>query len=231
MKRISLKLREALGLFFFFVCLLSVTVLFAAGNPPISGKVIGGYRLLPIAKTSDTLHFTVYRGDYIKFNFDDSIPDPVLIITDLAVEEKLPTSLDEAPYFKMKKPGSLAFSLGRMSGRIDVIEYQQPNYQEVTAKEASQRIENTRPLVLDVRTPFEYQRGHLEDSVLIPVQELQSRLGEISEYKNQDILIYCATGNRSTVASKILIDSGFKRILNLRRGIVGWGGSGYPVVR
>jgi rhodanese-related sulfurtransferase len=50
-------------------------------------------------------------------------------------------------------------------------------------------------------------------------------------YRNQDVLIYCATGNRSTVAAKILIDHGFKRIFNLRQGISGWEREQYPVVK
>ena len=66
---------------------------------------------------------------------------------------------------------------------------------------------------------------------MIPVRNLQTRLRELAPYKNQDILIYCATGNRSTVASKILIDNGFKRIYNMRYGISLWGRENYPVVR
>jgi len=82
---------------------------------------------------------------------------------------------------------------------------------------------------LDVRTHGEYKAGHIENATLIPVQELQSRIKELAEYKNQDILIYCATGNRSTVASKILIDDGFNRIINMRHGIYGWRMEEYPV--
>jgi rhodanese-related sulfurtransferase len=42
------------------------------------------------------------------------------------------------------------------------------------------------------------------------------------------ILIYCATGNRSTVASRILADLGFKRIYNLRYGVYDWARKGHP---
>jgi len=73
--------------------------------------------------------------------------------------------------------------------------------------------------------------GHLENSILIPVQELQSRINELRAYKNNNILIYCATGNRSTVASKILIDSGFMKISNLKNGIAEWAKGQYRVVR
>jgi rhodanese-related sulfurtransferase len=82
-----------------------------------------------------------------------------------------------------------------------------------------------------VRTPAEFKAGHLPHAVLIPVQELQRRIGELAAYRNKDILVYCATGNRSTVASKILIDQGFTNIANLRNGIVDWQRRNYPMTR
>jgi rhodanese-related sulfurtransferase len=203
----------------------------ALETSPVSGKIERGYRILPIEKTSAEVRLTVYRGDYIKFSFDPSVIEPLLRIPALRVEERLSDDLETAPYFKMKTAGTFAFSLGEVTGEITVIEYRQANYSEVTAEQAAELINNIHPLVLDVRTPAEYQMGHLENSVLIPVQELQSRLQEIEAHKNDDILIYCATGNRSTVAAKILIDAGFKRITNLRHGIAEWQGKNFPVVR
>ena len=70
-----------------------------------------------------------------------------------------------------------------------------------------------------------------KDSVLIPLQPLQARWKEIAGYKDKDVLIYCATGNRSSVAAKIQIDNGFKRICNLRQGISGWESEKNPVVQ
>jgi rhodanese-related sulfurtransferase len=60
---------------------------------------------------------------------------------------------------------------------------------------------------------------------------LTAKTKEISGHKDKDLLIYCATGNRSTVAAKILIDNGFKRIFNLRQGISGWKRDKHPVVQ
>ena len=218
------------------ICIVLLTPLVSAGrgldqNPPISGTIDGGYRIVAIKKTPDVVHLTVYRGDYIKFEVHHSISDPFLSIPDLAIETQLPRKVSEAPYFKMKKTGTFPFSLGEVKGSITVIEYQEPNYRAVTSSEAAELINNIQPLILDVRTRGEYKRGHIENTVLIPLQELQSRWKEISTYKNQDILIYCATGNRSTVASKILIDHGFKRIYNMRYGIKDWSKNRYPVVR
>lgn len=85
------------------------------------------------------------------------------------------------------------------------------------------------PIILDVRTPWEYEQGHLPEARLIPVQSLQNRVDELEEHKNRDILVYCRSGNRSTVASKLLIDEGFNRIYNLRYGILEWEQKGYSL--
>ena len=215
-------------LLFVVASLLSATMLFAK-SPVVSGKIIGGYRVLPVKASAETLHFVVYRGDYIKFDLDPTLVTPVLAIPDLEVQETLPASVEAAPYFKMKKSGTYAFTLGNRSGVIEVVDFDQPHYREVSAEQAQALINDITPLVLDVRTPREYQKGHLEGSLLIPLQELQARWPEIADYQNQDVLIYCATGNRSTVAAKILIDNGFRRIVNMRHGIVDWARHGYPV--
>jgi rhodanese-related sulfurtransferase len=131
----------------------------------------------------------------------------------------------------MKTPGTFAFSLGEVNGNIIVVNYQQARYREVSANEAAQLINIEHPLILDVRTPGEYSSGHLQNSVLIPVQELKGRLKELAAYKDREILIYCATGNRSTVASKILIDNDFKQIANMRHGIYDWVKKNHPVTR
>ena len=199
--------------------------------PPVSGTVVNGYRILDVQQAQGVAELKVYRGDYIKFKFDSSVQDALLSIPDLAIQKRLPGNLAEAPYFKMKTPGTFAFSLGDVGGKITVIDYRQASYREVTSREAADLIKNEGPIVLDVRTPNEYNRGHLHNSLLIPVQELQSRYKELGNHKEREILIYCATGNRSTVASKILIDSGFKHIVNMRGGIYDWHKNNYPVAR
>lgn len=200
-------------------------------NEAASGILVQGYRVLPVEHTAEDVNLVVYRGDYIKFDFNPNVGDPVLQIPELSVRQELATDLEKAPYFKMKTVGRFRFSLGDVAGHIQVIEYKQPNYREVDAREAAELLQNLNPLLLDVRTREEFNSGHIKNALLIPVQELQKRVGELSEYKHSDILIYCATGNRSTVASKILIDNGFKRIANLRYGIHGWVTSRYPVTK
>jgi rhodanese-related sulfurtransferase len=198
-------------------------------NIVISGELHDGYRVLRVQAETKNNHLTVYRGDYVKFQLQGFPDSADLTIPDLSVTSSLPATLSEAPYFKMKKTGRYPFTLGSAAGEIEVVEFLRPQYTEVSAQEANQLIQNLQPLILDVRTRPEYLQGHIDQAVLIPLQELQKRKTEVSQYRDEPVLIYCATGNRSTVASKILIDAGFKRIYNLRHGIAGWVREGLPV--
>lgn len=71
---------------------------------------------------------------------------------------------------------------------------------------------NDNLIILDVRTPAELDGplGHIDGVINIPVQELEDRLGELEEYKSNDIAVICRTGNRSGIATKILRQNGFK---------------------
>ncbi|MCG8634571.1 MAG: rhodanese-like domain-containing protein [Desulfobacterales bacterium] len=201
---------------------------FASGQ--VSGKLVNGFRVLDAGQLSASSELVVFRGDYIKFDIGKR-SSAVLSVPALDIEKQLIPDLSRTPYFKMKEVGVFDFFINESAGTLTVIEYSGAHYQKVSAKEAREIIRTFNPLVLDVRTPGEYAGGHLEDSILIPVQQLQARAGELADYKEEPILIYCATGNRSTVASKILIDRGFTRIFNLRKGIADWYKKGHPIVK
>ncbi len=91
---------------------------------------------------------------------------------------------------------------------------------------------DTSLVLLDVRTPEEYfgETGHLESSLLIPVQELQARLPELDGYRGKIIVAYCRTGRRSSQAADMLRAEGFS-VLNLTGGIVSWSEKMFPVTR
>ncbi len=197
----------------------------------VSGELKDGYRILKVDKNDEVQKFTVYRGDYIKFILPEGLSDPVAFFPTLKEKKQLNHDLESTQYFKMAQIGIHPFQIDAIKGEITVIEYQRTNYRELSSQEADAFIKADNPVILDVRTPKEYAMGHLENSILIPVQELQTRINELSAHKNNTILVYCATGNRSTVASKILIDSGFTKILNLKNGIAEWVKGQYRVVR
>lgn len=104
------------------------------------------------------------------------------------------------------------------------------DYGDVSVEEASQLIENNPGLViLDVRTVSEFDEGHIEGAINIPVNEVADRLSEIS--KDDDLLVYCRTGNRSGAAVGILEDAGYTRIYHMHEGISVWIQRGFPVVQ
>ncbi len=197
----------------------------------ISGFLKDGRRIIPVQSAQKELTLTVYRGDYIQFQLDPALGPVLLSIPDLSIKQELPADPAAAPHFKMITAGTFVFTLGSAKGTLTVIAYEGEGYRELTSEQAADFIKSTQPLILDVRTPPEYAAGHLPDSVHIPLDQLQNRQTELTAHKDKPILIYCATGNRSTVASKILIDKGFKRISNLRHGIMDWTRKKYPIVK
>ena len=67
--------------------------------------------------------------------------------------------------------------------------------------------------VYDVRSPMEFSGGHFNGAVNIPVQELQLRIDEFGA-KEEPIVVYCATGNRSGFAAMMLNAAGYKDVVN-----------------
>jgi adenylyltransferase/sulfurtransferase len=74
--------------------------------------------------------------------------------------------------------------------------------------------------ILDVREPNEYQICRMPGSVLIPLGELPRRYAELP--KDKDIVAHCKMGGRSAKAQEFLQSVGFKRVKNLRGGILDW---------
>lgn len=96
------------------------------------------------------------------------------------------------------------------------------SYVDVDATEAQKMITDENIQVIDVRTPEEYAEGHIPDAKLVPLQELESRLNELD--KDEKYVIVCRSGNRSTEASGILAENGFKNIYNMTGGMNTWTG-------
>lgn len=97
-------------------------------------------------------------------------------------------------------------------------------YQHLTHEDALQLIEsNPDAIILDVRTKAEYDRKHIPNALLVPVDELRS--GNFSKLPDKDavILIYCWTGRRAEDSAEILIEHGYKKVYEFG-GLVDWNG-------
>jgi adenylyltransferase/sulfurtransferase len=75
--------------------------------------------------------------------------------------------------------------------------------------------------VLDVREPHEYPIANL-GAPLIPVGSIESRINELAEHKNDEIIIHCRSGARSQKAALALKAAGFTNVSNLTGGILAW---------
>lgn len=76
-------------------------------------------------------------------------------------------------------------------------------------------------VLLDVRTPAEFQTGNIRGSVLVPLQELHRRTEDLQKYKGNELICYCQSGSRSLMAAAQLRKKGFNAA-HLEGGIAEW---------
>lgn len=101
-------------------------------------------------------------------------------------------------------------------------------FTNLTPKEFCARIaSNPNAVILDVRSPAEFAGtsslsngfGHFRKAININITELESRIGELAKYKDQEILVYCSHSRRSPRASYLLGLQGFKNVKNMSGGV------------
>lgn len=209
-----------------------------------AGTIVDGIRVMNVAATPPLGDITVYRGETIKLIF---APTPVareLLIPTYEIRESPEAGESFALQFKAEDEGRFPIYCSadgsgpaqetpdNLCGHVNVIPFSgsaEARFTELSARESFSLIQNEEPLILDVRTELEFRRGHLENAVLIPVQDLANRLEELADARNRKVLIYCRSGNRSTVAGEILMRNGFTDLYNLRYGIREWEREGLPI--
>lgn len=86
-------------------------------------------------------------------------------------------------------------------------------------------------VVLDVRTPGEFTKGHIEGAVLVDYRSAGFREEMAGFDRTKTYLVYCRTGNRSTRALGIMSELGFRSYYHLEGGITRWIEEGLPEVR
>src|SRR5678816_4452861 len=98
--------------------------------------------------------------------------------------------------------------------------------------EVKKRIDAGEPLVLiDVRDPDEYRDGFIEPATNISRGFLEFRIGGAAADPTTPIVLYCQSGLRSMLASKVLKDLGYENVTNLQGGFQKWAQSGLPVAK
>ncbi|MEL0100081.1 MAG: rhodanese-like domain-containing protein [Euryarchaeota archaeon] len=105
-------------------------------------------------------------------------------------------------------------------------------WDRVSVDEFANAIENNPDgFLLDVRTTSEWNSdGYIEGAKLIPHSDIESRQDELPSDKDDLIMLYCRSGNRSQDAAQTLIDLGYSNLIELEVGITGWKENGNEVV-
>lgn len=111
------------------------------------------------------------------------------------------------PYSSAKDPVNMAGFVAEniLKGKVNIIQWRDiPN------------VDKTEAMIIDSRTKEEYDFGHIEGAINIPVDEIRSRLNEIP--RDKKIIVYCAVGLRGYIASRILMQHGYTDVYNLSGG-------------
>lgn len=86
-------------------------------------------------------------------------------------------------------------------------------------------------IIIDIRTPQEYEAGHIPNAINIDYYSptFKEELNKLD--KSKTYLIYCRTGHRSGTTMPIMKELGFQKVYEIKGGIMAWASKGYPVVR
>lgn len=102
------------------------------------------------------------------------------------------------------------------------------NSADVTPEEVKTRMaQGEKFTFVDVRESYEYREGHIDKSILIPLDQLAFKAKDIPTGK--PIVVVCRSGNRSSVAVNMLQRAGVTNVLNLKGGMIAWARQGLPV--
>ncbi len=95
---------------------------------------------------------------------------------------------------------------------------------------------NSDTILIDIREPEEYARGHIPGAIHVPrgmlefqIMKTLEHIGVNADPADADMVLYCGTGGRSALATKSMDDMGFRNVRSMDGGIVAWNEAGLPV--
>lgn len=98
----------------------------------------------------------------------------------------------------------------------------------LSPKEFSQKLISEKGVLLDVRTPGEWKKGHLKDARHLDIfrDDFEQSIDKLD--KNTTVYVYCATGGRSGEAAELLHKKGFKKVVDMDGGFSRWKNENLP---
>lgn len=83
--------------------------------------------------------------------------------------------------------------------------------------------------LLDVRTPAEWQKGHIKGSLNVPLSILRKQIPALPYEKEKQVVVICYSANRSIPAVRVLSRAGFTNVTQLAGGVRRWEENGFPL--
>lgn len=147
---------------------------------------------------------------------------PIIVIAEPGQEEE-----------SVMRLGRIGFDnvVGYLEGGVEILENKPKLIEQIkriTARALADQIEKGKsPLILDVRTDKEWEAGHLDGSINIPLNHLEDQLGNVPQ--DRSVVVHCKGGYRSSLAASILKKNGVINLQDLVGGYDAWVASHLPV--
>ncbi len=106
-----------------------------------------------------------------------------------------------------------------MIKRLRKILYRSLESNEISYKKVKNLLKENHVFLIDVRSSREFEEGHLDGAINIPVYNIENQIQNLVTNKQNTIILYCSSGHRSIKAKEILDRLGYENVYNLKDGI------------
>jgi hydroxyacylglutathione hydrolase len=146
---------------------------------------------------------------------------PIIIVAEPGRELEAATRLGRIGFDTVA--GYLAGGMEALQARPELLQ----STERVTAATLAEQLGGPEPpVVVDVRSPREWEQGRIERSVNVPLSRLAERAGTLA--RERSIVVYCASGYRSAIAAALLTRESFPRVADLVGGLCAWEATRLP---
>ena len=86
-------------------------------------------------------------------------------------------------------------------------------------------------VVVDVCEAEAFKRGHIEQAINLPLEQIKDKISKLNKHKNKPIIVACQNGSRSAKAASILRNNEFSQLYILEGGLAAWKKENLPLVK
>ena len=121
---------------------------------------------------------------------------------------------------------------------VDLVTESAEHVSEIFPWDLEEILQERKPLLLDIREPYEYDAMHIEGSLNVPRGVLETAcefdyeetVPELAEARDKEIIVVCRSGNRSIFGCEVMQKMGYTNVLSLKTGLRGWSDYEQPLI-